>query len=138
MLHPAYGIYVEAITANENRRQNFSAIYLTLVATGIALLGADFPVHVAYISGPMVIISILWYSKIVYFRALAKAKFAVLSEMEVELELRPFEAEWKRLQDTRNPIIKLGLARLEMSIPVLVGAGSIALTAITLIEDFCL
>ncbi|TXL12628.1 hypothetical protein BMR04_15250 [Methylococcaceae bacterium HT3] len=63
-----YGVYVQTITANEQRRQALSAFYLSVVAAGIALLASEKEIEYLAIAVPISIVSLVWLSTIQYFR----------------------------------------------------------------------
>ena len=78
-----YKVFVSTITANENRRQQASVVYLGMVAAIVTAVGV---VHnnmpLIYPASLIFLISVIWLLTIRYFRRLAKAKFAVVSEIE--------------------------------------------------------
>ncbi len=114
-----YGIYVQTITANEQRRQTLAALYLSLIAAGIALLASDKVTQYIAIAIPVSIVSIVWFSTIRYFRNLAKAKFKVIAELESDFDIKPFEREWEYYKLERGGF-KIGLTHLELIIPIVI------------------
>jgi len=120
-----YGIYVQTISANEQRRQTLSALYLSLVAAGIALLGSGKEIQYLAIAVPIAVISLVWFSTIRYFRNLAKAKFKVISEFEENFEIKPFFREWKYYKQEKGGL-KIGLTHLELIIPITIFVVSIS------------
>lgn len=120
-----YGVYVQTITANEQRRQALSAFYLSLVAAGIALLASEKEIEYLAIAVPISIVSFVWFSTIQYFRNLAKAKFKVIAELEDCFEIKPFAHEWGYYKQEKGKYT-IGLTHLELIIPsVLFVASSI-------------
>lgn len=123
-----YAVYVQTITANEQRRLQLSAFYLTLVSTGLALLGILEGMDPVFIVFPVLMISIVWFSSIKYFRQLAKAKFMVINEMENNFFLKPFGMErdnYKGKKIFKSKLLKkYGLTHLDMCIPLIIGICS--------------
>lgn len=113
-----YIAFVETITANEQRRQNASAIYVTLISAWIAYWAANPSVDPLVPSVLVSIGSALWFLKLSYFRALAKAKFEVVKTIEEKWDLRPFELEWAHFKSGRRFWARPSLTFLEMGIPV--------------------
>ncbi len=114
-----YGIYVQTITANEQRRQALAAFYLSLVAAGIALLASDEITQYVAIAIPISIVSIVWFSTIKYFRNLAKAKFKVIEELENDFVIKPFAKEWE-FYKSGGSRFKISLTHIELIIPVMI------------------
>ena len=129
-----YKIVVDTITANEQRRQQVTTTYLTVFAGGMAALGALKDIDPIFLAIPAIPVSLIWYSSVRYFRRLAKAKFAVIGQMEKEFCLQPFELEWKHfkhqpkrfswLPDTLRG--RFGLTQLEMLIPAILAVSATA------------
>jgi len=111
-----YGIYVQTITANEQRRQALAAFYLSLVAAGIALLASDKITQYVAIAIPISIVSIVWFSTIKYFRNLAKAKFKVIEELENDFFIKPFAKEWEFYKSAGSRF-RISLTHIELIIP---------------------
>ncbi len=133
-----YSVYVQTITANEQRRQQASVIYLTLIAAGVALLGSSVEVEPAYVFGPTTVISLIWFLTINYFRALAKAKFAVINELEAGWEIEPFAKEWEALNSGSKPLrMKYGLTHLEMFVPFAIFAFGLGYFTKLVVDYLC-
>lgn len=116
-----YKVMVETITANEQRRQQASALYLSLIAAGITALGAIKGLDPIYIALPSCLVALIWFRTIVYFRRLASAKFNVISKMEKNFSIHPFELEWKIFKKGSEKgwrkLFSHGLTELEMIVP---------------------
>lgn len=95
-----YRIWVETITAAERRRQFVSAAYAALALAPITVAGVLPDVEILYIATPLYFLSLLWWGNVHSFRRLAVAKFRVLDEMEENLPLAPFRAEWRLLKSS--------------------------------------
>jgi Na+-transporting methylmalonyl-CoA/oxaloacetate decarboxylase beta subunit len=115
-----YGIYVQTITATEQRRQNASAIYFTLVSAAVAYWGVNQNIDPLILLLPVVIGSLLWFLKLLHFRALARAKFNVIGEIEKDFSIKPFEIEWQKFKEDGNLLTRFSLTRLEMAIPLII------------------
>lgn len=94
-----YKVFVDTITANEQRRQTLSAFYTSLIAAGAALLGSGRHYDPVWIVSAVLVVSLIWFLTMRYFRRLAQAKFKVIGEMETHFELRPFELEWRHFKN---------------------------------------
>lgn len=122
-----YKVFVGTITANEQRRLQLTAVFLTLMAAGVTALGTIKDIDPMYIVAPAFVVSLVWFSGIRHFRRLAKAKFKVIATMERHFSIRPFELEWNIFSssadggstkdENRKPRFRFGLARLEMFVP---------------------
>lgn len=120
-----YSIYVQTITANEQRRQTLAAFYLSLVAAGIALLASEKDIQYIAIAIPITIVSLVWFATIRYFRNLAKAKFIVIADLESNFEIKPFTKEWEYYKQEKGRL-KIGLTHLELIIPIVIFYSSTA------------
>lgn len=126
-----YSIYVQTITANEQRRLQVSVFYLSLVVAGTALLGV-IKLKSLFVIVPVFIISLIWFFSIKYFRSLANAKFKVISEMESHFSIRPFEMERTHYKgadkdDEQAKVkkkLRLSLTHLDMLVPLAVMLAS--------------
>ena len=118
-----YKVFVTTITANENRRQQTSTVYLGMVAAVVTAAGVVRDIPLIYPALVILSISVIWFFTIGYFRRLAKAKFAVVSKMEEDLPIAAFEMEWQILSAGKNN--RIGLTHLEMFVPSLIAAGCI-------------
>ena len=118
-----YKVFVTTITANENRRQQTSTVYLGMVAAVVTAAGVVRDMPLIYPALVILSISVIWFFTIGYFRRLAKAKFAVVSKMEEDLPIAAFEMEWQILSAGKNN--RIGLTHLEMFVPSLIAAGCI-------------
>ena len=67
------------------------------------------------------VIALTWLATVLYFRRLAQAKFAVITEIEKTLVLPAFKLEWQHFKGQRS-FFQLGLTHLEMVIPAGVAA----------------
>ena len=63
-----------------------------------------------------------------YFRRLAQAKFAVIKEIEKNLEIAPFDLELQYFK-RRERLFSLSLTYIEMVLPFCIALGSIGYIA---------
>ena len=111
-----YKIVVDTITANEGRRQGTTTAYLGMLAA-IATVTAAIPG--LPLIAPMLavfVIALTWFATVLYFRRLAQAKFAVITEIEKKLVLPAFKLEWQHFKGKRK-FVHLSLTYLEMVVP---------------------
>ena len=134
-----YDTFVGTLISTEQRRQQASGIYLSLLSAGAAALGIVKTIDPIYIVLPAFVISVIWLASLHYFRALSKAKFEVIAQFEKGWEIRPFELEWKEFQKLRNKnmFLKLGLTHLEMLTPLLIGIVSFIYLIARLVLHIC-
>lgn len=113
-----YETYINTVSANEARRQNLSLLYVSLIAGGFALMGANETLDPLFVAIPVVGICLIWWYGVRYFRALSTAKFAVIRDLEERLPFAAFTEEWKHFKETK----RLGLTHLDMASPIFVGS----------------
>lgn len=116
-----YKVFVTTITANENRRQQTSTVYLGMVAAVVTAAGVVRDIPLIYPALVILSISVIWFFTIGYFRRLAKAKFEVVSKIEEDLPIAVFDMEWQILSTGKNN--RIGLTHLEMFVPSLIAAS---------------
>ena len=117
-----YKVYISTITANENRRQQASVVYLGMVAAIVTAVGVvSNKMPLIYPASLIFLISMIWFLTIRYFRKLAKAKFLVVSEIEKDLPIAPFEMEWEILSAGKDN--RISLTHLEMFLPLFIALG---------------
>lgn len=130
-----YKVYISTITANENRRQQASVVYLGMVAAIITAVGiVSNKMPLIYPASLILLISLVWFLTIGYFRRLAKAKFSVVSEMEKDFPIAPFEMEWEILSTEKNN--RISLTHLEMFLPLFI-ASSCLVYIISRVVSLC-
>lgn len=118
-----YSIVVGTITANEQRRNQMAAIYLTVISLSTALLGVYKDLEPLFVVIPMLVTSLFWLLNMLYFRSLAKAKFSVIKEIEAEWEFRPFDREWQSLK-AQPAYRRVSLTIIESLFPALIFLGA--------------
>lgn len=122
-----YTTYVATITANEQRRAQMSSIYLSAFAAVGAAFGA-LKLDFVYAAAPILVVALIWFASIRYFRRLASAKFKVVAELEALLPYQPFAKEWAFYKGSADPDKEqkkyLGLAHLDMMVPAILALAS--------------
>lgn len=110
-----YRIVVDSITTNEARRQQVMNINITLMIGGLAAIGGIETLDPLFMVVPGLLLSVIWLGSVRYFRALAQAKFSVISTLEEGFEIKPYALEWKNMKK-----VTFNLTHLEMFVPTLV------------------
>ncbi len=128
-----YRVMVDTVTANEQRRQQISSVFITLMAAGFGAAGAIKSFDLIYATIPAAFVSIIWWSQVRYLKMLASAKFHVIDELEKKLSYQPFKEEWRYLKRTNEcdqswlqKKFRVTLSGLEMSVPLLIFFASVA------------
>jgi hypothetical protein len=116
---------VATITAAEQRRQQNSSIYITLISAGIAAFSKVESGSQIFLAIALLLIAIVWLVKTRSYLQLSKAKWKVVTEIEENFVYKPFTREWQIFNQTKNPMLKLGIVALETIIPALVTIASI-------------
>ena len=126
-----YKVMVGTVIHNEQRRQQISSIFMSLIAAGIAAMGVVPDLDAVYITLPGTLVGFVWWSQVRYLKRLATAKFAVIQKLEEGFSFRPFTEEWKYLKrddasraSGARRWYHLGLSDIEMIVPSAVGIGS--------------
>ena len=113
-----YRIYVTTIIAQEQHRYQIIAVYSTLMAGAWAILVTTDETLQTLIIMAIYVISIIWFLTVCAFIRLSKAKFAVISRLEVEFSVQPFGWEWEYIKNQKAPNARLSL--LDVCVPLLV------------------
>lgn len=114
-----YSVFVQTIISNETRRQQASAIYLSLISVGVVALGSIELESKYFVLVPIMVVSVIWFLTIRYFRALAKAKFHVIEKLEQDWSIKPFELEWQHVKQNWT-WRGLELSNIETYLPIAV------------------
>ncbi|MGQ3213027.1 MAG: RipA family octameric membrane protein [Shinella sp.] len=120
-----YDTFVQTITATEQRRQQTSTAYMSLLAGVAAALGFFAQIDPAYPVAVLFFLSILWSEKIIYYRDIAMAKWQVCLDLESRLPVAPFTLEREALKKFRgNRRVFRGLSNIERYFPMCVAVTS--------------
>lgn len=121
-----YRMMVDTVTANEQRRQQISSVFITLLAAGFGAAGAIQDFNMIYASAPAAVVSLVWFAQVRFLKRLASAKFHVIGQLEEKLSYRPFEEEWRFMK--RDPSARkwynVGLSDIEMTVPIAIFVAS--------------
>ena len=113
-----YSIFIQTIISSEQRRQQISVVYYSILAAMSALLGSKIDINSKYVVFCISIISLIFFAKIRYFKKLASAKFSVIKQLESGWDIRPFEIEWVEFKKTQKIKVIGNLTQLESLIPL--------------------
>jgi hypothetical protein len=111
-----YSVFVQTITASENMRRQSTSIYASLTSAGIVLHGSEIELEEVFVYIPIIVVALIWFCTILYFRKLASAKFKVINLLEAEWEIKPFKVEY----EANRSLFADKLTFIEMTIPILI------------------
>ena len=126
-----YKIYVEMADRISARRQTANSFFLSINTAIVALgsyvhlgeeqvdIGRSFFWLVA-VAG--IILCYLWYRLVRSYKDMNSGKFKVVHEIEKELPLRPYDAEWTALGRGEKPEVYLPFTKIEARVPWVFGA----------------
>jgi len=123
-----YRILIDTITAKEARRQQVTSVNISLLVASMAALGGIGGLDPVFIAIPALPLCIIWFSSLLYFRRLAKAKWHVVSLIEQNFDIQAFSMEYKKFQEYYK-IFRLELSQIEMFIPLSIMAVSLGYLA---------
>lgn len=90
-----YKTMLATIAANEQRRQQISSIFLSLIGVGAAAAAAlSDQFDPIYVAVPGLFLSFVWWSQIRFLKRLSKVKWDVVMELEKGFTAKPFTDEW--------------------------------------------
>lgn len=121
-----YQVMVATVTANEQRRQQISSVFITLLAAGFGAAGAIENFDMVYATVAALLVSFIWFMQIRFLKQLATAKFHVIGHLEQKLSFQPFAEEWKFLKRDDQSLngLRFSLSDTEMIVPACVFATS--------------
>ena len=137
-----YKLCVEMADRVSQRRQSAHALFLTVNAGLIALLGWTLPaetpplepiwlVMVGFVGA---LLSGTWFLLIRSYRDLNRAKFMVIQQIERQLPLRPFAAEWELVGRGADSALYRPFTKLEPCVPLVFMLLYAALIAVAILE----
>lgn len=118
-----YTVYFGSAERISDRRQTANSFFLTVNTGLIALVGyiqlgtANSAKLYWMVSLAGIALSFMWYRLIRSYHDLNTAKFKVIHEIEMELPLAPFDAEWEAVGRGDNPKLYLPFTHIEVGIP---------------------
>lgn len=118
-----YKLYVEMADRISSRRQSANSFFLSVNTAIIALISyinfVDKNASGFYwlISIAGMIICFMWYRLVRSYKDLNTAKFKVIHEMEAKLPVAPYDLEWAKVGEGKNPNLYLPFTHIEIYIP---------------------
>ncbi|HHW69358.1 MAG TPA: hypothetical protein GX747_03380 [Tenericutes bacterium] len=101
--------YSEQANELTNKRFTIDSFYIAalsaLITANVLTLDNKFAVLVSLLG---FILSIIWLLMIISFKKLSTARFLVIAELEKQMDIKPYEIEWKNLKKReKNKYINL-------------------------------
>ena len=118
-----YKVYLESTDRISSRRQSANSFFVTINTALIALvsymhLGSTTSTKYYWLVALAgIAISYMWYRLIRSYRDLNSAKFKVIHQIEKQLPLSPFDAEWEAVSRGKDSSIYLPFTHIEIGIP---------------------
>ncbi|HJP18459.1 MAG TPA: hypothetical protein QF468_07405 [Nitrospinota bacterium] len=117
-----YKLYVEVADRISSRRQSANSFFLSINTALVALtsyLGMGNERYSGYwlIATAGIVLSYMWYRLVVSYKDLNTAKFKVVHEMESQLPLSPYDAEWEAVGRGKAPELYLPFTHVEIYVP---------------------
>ena len=120
---------VEMANSNSEKRSNTNSIFITINTALIAILPFSLGTKGVVLSAVGIVICILWIRTINNYKKLSSVKYSIINEIEKQLPIAPFSAEWNRLKNEENytdltktervlPVVFIILFFLSILIPV--------------------
>ena len=131
-----YKLYVEMADRISQRRDQSNKFYATVYSAlaAVLLLAARFDLSdstlgIVFLAVGIVGTSLafIWWLNIQSYRALNRAKFAVIQEMETRLPFPGYKKEWELLRPPQGKPKYLQLTRIEQYVPAVFLLMSMAL-----------
>lgn len=114
-----HGKLVDTACASETKRQSVSVTSAALISAGAGWVGSDRDFVLTFLILPLMTVSAIWFVTVRYYQQLAKAKWAVIHEIENELQFQPFKREWQLYQE-RKQRFTFGPSTVEQVVPALI------------------
>jgi hypothetical protein len=120
-----YKVYLEMADRISARRQSGNSFFLTVNTALIGLVGyvqmngnsrSPYAFY-GLISVAGIVLCYLWYRIVRSYRDLNSGKFKVIHEIERQLPLSPYDAEWTAVGRGKDPKLYLPFTHVEMIIP---------------------
>jgi len=103
-----YKMLVDMADKVSQRRQNANNFYLSVntaligASAYIGSLAQQVPHQTLAIAAAGLLVSLLWFRNINSYRDLNKGKFVIIQDLELQLPVRPYTAEWETLHRGEN------------------------------------
>lgn len=120
-----YKLFVAMTDKTSERRLTTNSFFLTLNSALITAMGLAFP-HVRervgdawfiFVSVLGMVLCVCWYHLIRSYRCLNEGRFEVIHEMERQLPMRPYTAEWAAVGEGREPLRYRPFTYIEHHVP---------------------
>ncbi len=120
-----YKLYVEMADRISQRRQSANTFFLSINTVIVSLSGfvvrspdkSSESLWLVFVGLAGLIISYTWYRLIRSYRDLNTGKFVVIHEIEANLPIKPYDAEWVILGEGRNKDLYLPFTHIETKVP---------------------
>lgn len=120
-----YKLYVEMADKISERRQSANSFFLTVNTAIVAIisyvqLGAEAGAHRDFywlVSLAGMTLCYMWYRLIRSYKDMNTGKFKVIHQMEQNLPIAPYDAEWEALGRGENPKLYLPFTHIEKYVP---------------------
>ena len=119
-----YKLYLEMADRISERREKANSFFLTVNTALVALLAKDAFGDVDHSKAleflvPLsaMVLCYLWYRIVRSYRDLNSAKFKIVHEIEREMPLRPYDAEWESVGRGKRKDLYLPFTHVEQTVP---------------------
>lgn len=133
-----YKVYVEKADAISSRRQSANSFFLAVNTAVLGVIGyvARYDVGTRLVFGiAAVLICVFWYRLIRSYKQMNSGKFKVIHEIEKELPLSPYDAEWEALGKGKDSKLYKPFTNTEMVVPWIFLICHVGVIVHTLLEN---
>ncbi len=131
-----YKLYVEMADRISSRRQTANSFFLTINSAIIGFVGyikiSEINEYNWIIEVAGIFLCYVWYRLVSSCKDLNSGKFKVIHEIEKELPLSPYDAEWEAIGRGKNPNLYLPFTNLELKTPLIFGLIHLATIIISI------
>jgi len=135
-----YKMYVNTTLNVSNRRLQNNRFYVLLLSGTLAIISVLAKTNVIQEFGLLLAgslgcaLCVLWYLSITSYKQLNSGKYEVISAMEKELPVEPFNEEWENLERGENIQTYITHTRVERKIPFVLGIPYLIITLYAVME----
>lgn len=134
-----YKLYVEMADRISSRRQNANSFFLSINSAIIGFVGyvklSETNQYNWIIAIAGILLCYTWYRLVRSYKDLNSGKFKVIHEIEKELPISPYDAEWDAIGRGKDSKMYLPFTNIELKVPFIF--GSIHLMTIILSVPWC-
>jgi hypothetical protein len=120
-----YSIYLTMADKISERRQSANSFFLTINTAVVALVSyiqldqqeSQISIFYCLISIAGMLICYMWYRLVLSYKQLNSGKFKVIHDIEQNLPLAPYDAEWEMLGKGEDPKKYLPFTHIEIFVP---------------------